>query len=81
MAKKTFNIEVTMEERWIDDFCSMLEWMEYCGIIGHSSSIGFYVDGDGDFRPKFKIGTKYNNKDGIKRAASPKKLERFYDAG
>lgn len=53
--KKTFNIKVTMEERWIDDFCSMLKWMESCGNLGHSSVVAFYSDGDGDFRPKFEI--------------------------
>ena len=61
MAEKTFNIEVTMNERWIDDFCSMLKYMERCGNIGHSSIIGFYSDGDGDFRPKFNINTEFND--------------------
>lgn len=55
----TFNIKVTMNERWVNDFCSMLKYMEYCGDIGHSSIIGFYSDGDGDFRPKFEIDTNY----------------------
>ena len=43
--RKTFNIEVTMNERWINDFCSMLRWMENCGKLGHSSIVGFYSDG------------------------------------
>ena len=55
MGNVTFNIQVTMNERWINDFCSMLKWMESCGNQGHSSIVGFYSDGDGDFRPKFKI--------------------------
>ena len=50
----TFNIIVTMSERWIDDFCSMLNWTQSCGNLGHSSLVGFYADGDGDFRPKFE---------------------------
>lgn len=79
MANKTFNIEVTMEERWIDDFCSMLEYMRYCGSIGHSAIIGFYADGDGDFRPKFKIDTEFNKKSG-KQNVLPN-VEAFYDAG
>ena len=62
MADKTFTIKVTMNERWIDDFCSMLHWMQSCGNLGHSSLVGFYADGDGDFRPQFEIGTEYQQK-------------------
>lgn len=29
--RKTFTIECTMEERWIDTFCSMLKKMENNG--------------------------------------------------
>ena len=32
--------------------------METNGIIGHSELLGFYSDGDGSFRPKFKINGK-----------------------
>ena len=39
-----FNIKVTMNKRWVDDFCSMLDWMEKCGQVGHSSFVGFYSD-------------------------------------
>ena len=54
MSKEVeFNIKVTMNERWVNDFCSMLNWMQSCGNLGHSSIVGFYSDGDGDFRPKF----------------------------
>ena len=53
MAEKTFTISCTMEERWINHFLSLLSYMEFCGKIGHSSLIGFYSDGDGDFRPEF----------------------------
>ena len=81
MSSKTFNIEVTMEERWIDDFCSMLKWMEHCGNVGHSSRIGFYSDGDGNFNPKFNIDTDFDYTNGIRNLSSPMKLEVFYDAG
>lgn len=60
----TFNIQVTMKERWVDDFCSMLKWMESCGADGHSSLVGFYSDGDGDFRPKFEFDREFEKKDG-----------------
>lgn len=59
MSKKTFNIEVTMEERWVDYFCSMLKCMQSCGNLGCSRTVGFYADGDGDFRPQFKIDTEF----------------------
>ncbi|WP_432718085.1 hypothetical protein [Staphylococcus equorum] len=52
--KKKFTIEVEMEERWIDDFMSMLNKMEYLGSLGASRDVSIYSDGDGDFRPKFK---------------------------
>ena len=79
MTKKTFNIEVAMEERWVDYFCSMLKWMEHCGNIGHSSLVGFYSDGDGDFQPKFKIDTEFNNKEGYRKCTRTPEV--FYDAG
>lgn len=56
---KKFTIDVEMEERWIDDFCSMLEQMEILGKVGSSKVVGIYSDGDGDFRPKFNINTGY----------------------
>lgn len=52
--KKKFTIEVEMEERWVDDFMSMLDKMEYLGSLGASRTVSIYSDGDGDFRPKFK---------------------------
>lgn len=57
--KKEFNIKVEMEERWINDFCSMLKEMENFGNLGKSKIIGIYSDGDGDFRPKFNIDTEF----------------------
>ncbi len=82
MANKTFNIKVTMNERWIDDFCSMLHWMESCGNLGHSSLVGFYADGDGDFRPKFEIETEYKKKNGMWNTEKPlSPPEVMYDAG
>lgn len=43
----------------------MLKHMEICGQVGHSAIIGFYADGDGDFRPKFTIDRDFESKDGI----------------
>lgn len=79
MADKTFTIEVTMNERWVDDFCSMLKRMEKCGNIGHSEIISFYADGDGDFRPHFNIGTAFNTVPAKSRISSDVTI--LYDAG
>ena len=83
MAKVEFNIKVTMEERWVNDFCSMLSWMESCGKIGHSSIVGFYADGDGDFRPKFEIDREYEQQKGYweKDSKPLPDLEVIFDAG
>lgn len=82
MADRTFNIEVTMNERWVNDFCSMLKWMESCGKLGHSSLVGFYSDGDGDFRPKFQIDTKFQKTEGVWSKDNPiKSPEVLFDAG
>lgn len=81
--KVQFTIRATMEERWIDDFCSMLKWMESCGNLGHSSVVGFYADGDGDFRPKFEINYGYEKTKGYwkKDGKELPELEVIYDAG
>ena len=54
--------------------------MEFCGKIGHSSLIGFYSDGDGDFRPKFKIETDFEKVEPI-RFDEVNISRSFYDAG
>ena len=79
-----FSIKVTMNERWVNDFCSMLEWMETCGKIGHSSIVGFYADGDGDFRPKFEIDCDYEEAKGFWSNDGDRQLpqlEVIFDAG
>lgn len=76
-----FNIEVEMSERWKDDFCSFLKYMESCGSAGCSRQVSFFVDGDGDFRPKFKIGIDFASKDGISRGKILDKADKMFDAG
>lgn len=78
----TFNVKVTMNKRWINVFCSMLKWMESCGKIGHSSTVGFYSDGDGDFRPEFEINTEFEKVEGIwNKDKELPNIEVLYDAG
>lgn len=59
--EKNFNINVTMEERWIPHFLSFLKYMQSFGNQGHSAQLGFYSDGDGDFRPRFNFNIPYDN--------------------
>ena len=77
---KDFNIKVEMEERWIPHFQSFLKYMERNGDIGHSSLVGFYADGDGDFRPKFEFDVNYDNVDSSHGGSVPV-CEKFWDAG
>lgn len=79
----TFNIRATMNERWINDFCSMLNYMQSCERIGHSSVVGFYSDGDGDFRPKFEFDREYEVMDGYRKEDVKElpNLEVIFDAG
>ena len=78
MANKRFTIDCEMPERWVNDFCSFLRQLESNGNIGHSSLIGFYADGDGDFRPKFNINVDYTKTEGRDTSLSP---EVMFDAG
>ena len=48
-----------------------------------ASSVGFYADGDGDFRPKFKIDAKFDQTEGYWRKDYGDRiqdLEVIYDA-
>ena len=80
MSKKVkFTVECEMEERWKDYFLSFLKTMEFFGQAGHSELLGFYSDGDGDFRPKFNIkDTEYTPKESI---VSKETTINFFDAG
>lgn len=79
MSKEVeFTIKAKMDERWVDYFCSMLQYMEFCGKVGHSGLVSFYSDGDGDFRPKFEVDIDFKKKEGLKTNWVP---EIMYDAG
>ena len=79
MNKVTFTVTATMNQRWVNDFCSLL--MEHCGSVGHSSFVGFYADGDGDFRPEFQVSIPFEQKDGIPEKEILGKPEIMFDAG
>lgn len=74
----TFTIECTMNERWANQFISMLKYMENLGELGGSRTVSLYSDGDGDFRPKFVINkAEYQ----IVSPLTDEDGNRFYDAG
>ena len=50
-----FTIKCRMPRRWARPFICMLNYMEDCGRQGHSTNVGLFADGDGDFRPSFLI--------------------------
>lgn len=50
-----FTVECEMDESQAKAFASLLDYMQYCGTIGHSSNVLVFIDGDGAFRPKFKF--------------------------
>ena len=83
MANIELNIKAIFEERWLNDFCSMLKQMESCGSLGHSSIVAFYADGDGDFRPKFKFDKDFIKTNGYwaKNGKELPNIEVIYDAG
>lgn len=83
---KTFTITCTMKDRWVNDFMSMLKYMESCGKIGHSGLVAFFADGDGDFRLEFKTDIEWTKQNGyspvtINKDYAPKIPERIFDAG
>ena len=69
-------IKAKMNERWVNDFLSMLKYMESCGNMGHSSVVGFYSDGDGDFRPKFEFDREYEKQYGYWEHELVKKIQK-----
>lgn len=62
-------------------FCSMLKHIESYGNMGHSALIGFYADGDGDFRPKFEIDSEFNSTEDYTDIDNDTIPEIVFDAG
>lgn len=55
----TFTIRCTMRARWVPYFLGLLKRMQYQGGIGTSRWVHFFADGDGDFRPRFRLPSKF----------------------
>ena len=58
-----FTIKCSMKDRWVPYFISFLKRIEKDGETGESDLVGFYVDGDSDFRAKFKFDSSEVNDD------------------
>ena len=81
MNKVTFTITATMNQRRVNEFCSLLKWMEQCGSVGHSSFVGFDADGDGGVHPEFQISIPFEQREGIPEKEILCKPEIMFDAG
>ena len=53
--------------------------MESMGNLGHSCRVGFYADGDGDFRPKFSSNVEWENEQPYTDCEKDKLLEKLKD--
>ena len=77
----TFTIQCKMKYRWARQFITMLKTMQHFGVAGCSRVIGFYSDGDGDFRPKFKVTDfELNDKPSIAKTKITDEII-YFDAG
>lgn len=75
------NIKANIPDRWVNCFCTFLKNLEMNGKIGHSSTIGFFADGDGDFRPTFDFDMEFEEIKPDYYGEDYYKLEQTYDAG
>jgi len=58
-GKVSFTVKCeNMTAEWANCFLSMLDRLQYNGSIGHSEEVAIFSDGDGDFRPRFKLEGK-----------------------
>lgn len=76
------NITADIPDRWVNCFCTFLKKLERNGRVGHSSTIGFFADGDGDFRPTFDFNDiKFEEIQPDYYGKNYYELEQTYDAG
>ena len=74
-----FDIHVRINKRWKDDFLSFLDNLQRLSEYGSSRMVGFFGDGDGDFKIEFSGMPSYKPKQAIAGEDTP--LDYFYDAG
>ncbi len=73
-----FTIKVSMRNRWIPYFLSMLKYMQQLGAAGSSRRVSIFADGDGDFCPKFEWHESLNSGG---EPTTDHNGDRHYDAG
>jgi len=74
-----FDIHCKMKKCWADEFLSFLQMIQRQGRSGHSSMVGFYADGDGDFRPTFETSFQFETKKELPGKGNT--IECYFDAG
>lgn len=85
MIKTDLFIHARMDERWIPHFLAFLKKMQENGERGHSETLAFFSDGDGDFRPQFNFLVD-DEIEAASRIVMPKQINpnqkvKLYDAG
>lgn len=58
--KREFNVKVSLDERYVDDFCSFLKNLEYASKSKEDRTIGMMVYGSKGFEASFGIDTEYH---------------------
>lgn len=54
----TLNLKISgINEADAISLIKMFKFMEYCGNVGHSTTVSYLADGDGSFRPKVEYKT------------------------
>lgn len=74
-----FTIKASMSERWVPHFLGLLREMQTLGNVGSSRTVGFYADGDGDYRPTFEWDT--DAEPAPATTTKPMQTDSFWDAG
>ena len=52
----TFDVKFTIKKRWVPVFLAFLNKLFQNSMLGRSSMVGFYADGEEDFKFKASIG-------------------------
>ena len=55
LKQVTLDIQISVREDQVVEVARLLNWMQLCGGIGHSSNVSVFIDGDGSFRPLILI--------------------------
>lgn len=65
MNKVTFTVTATMNQRWVNDFCSLLKWMNIAVLSAIRHSLDFTRMGMETLGRNFKSASRLNKKTGF----------------